>query len=225
MADTPTLAEVIRRAIDARMIDVHTALPGRVESYDAATQTADVKPLIKRVIRTRQGAPVEEPLPVIPNIPVVFPGAGEFFISFPVQVGDTGLIIFCERNLDRWREVEGEDVNPGDQSMHPLSGATFHPGLRPSNQALGDADGTNMAFGKDGGFVGHVTSDDVELPAGSTEFLARADRVEAGLQDIVDAITNAAVGSGDGGALYKSNMIALLTNPVASTESDKVKGT
>lgn len=225
MGETPTMAEVIRSAIESNRSDIHTAIPACVMSYDAATQTADIKPEIKRVIRTRLGEPVEEALPVIPAVPVVFPGSGEFFMSFPVQPGDTGMLIFCERNIDRWRETEG-DVNPGDQRAHGLAGATFHPGLRRTANALADANGSNMAFGRDGGFVVHVTTmDDIELPAGSTEFLARADRVEDEIQVIVDAITNAIPVPNDGGAALKADILMALNNPVGNTASDKVKGT
>ena len=210
--------------MDSRFSDVHTALPAKVMSYDKDAQQADIKPLIKRVIRTRLGSPVEEELPIIPGVPVAFPGANGFFISFPVVPGDTGMLIFCERNIDRWRE-NGNDVNPGDQRCHGLAGATFHPGLKTRSNALADADGANMAMGKDGGFVVHFTANDVELPAGSTEFLARADRVEAGLQDIVNAITGAGVTPNDGGAAFKAAIIGAWSDPVSSTASDKVKGT
>ena len=143
MADTPTMAEVIRRALEDRVNDINVALPGRVESFNKNNQTADIKPLIRRVIRTRKGAPIEEELPVIPNIPVVFPRAGGYIITLPVQVGDTGQIIVNQRNIDRWREVGGADVNPGDQRCHDLSAAVFYPGLSPSDQAFA---GFNSAF-------------------------------------------------------------------------------
>lgn len=225
MAETPTWAEVIRLAIDSRLSDVHVALPGRIESYDAATQTADIKPLIKRVIRRANGEPVEEELPVIPGTPVVFPGAGGFFLSFPVAVGDTGLVIFCERNLDRWRET-GRDVNPGDQSCHPLSGATFHPGLRASSAKLAGADATNLAIGKDGGYVVHFAADSVEFPAGAANFLARADKVEAQLKKIADMFAGWTPVPNDGGAALKTLSTTMLVGVGSngSTASATVKG-
>ena len=52
---TPSFAAVLRQLVDARLVDVHTSLPGRVVSYDATTQRASVKPLLKRGRRDEAG--------------------------------------------------------------------------------------------------------------------------------------------------------------------------
>lgn len=161
-------------------------MPGRVESYDVALQVADVKPQLLRVARDEDGERVPEDLPVIPSVPVIFPGGGGHFITFPIATGDFGMLLFGEYAIDRWR-VAGEAVDPGDERRHGLSGAVFLPGLRTRAGTNADADGTNLALGKEGGFVLHVAGNDLELPAGSIEFAARADRVLSELEKIVDA--------------------------------------
>ena len=45
---TPTLQELLKDAIEARVTDIHVALPGIVQKYDAAKQTADIQPTIKK---------------------------------------------------------------------------------------------------------------------------------------------------------------------------------
>ena len=43
----PSLAATLAAAVRAGLLDCHTAIPGRIVSYDAAKQQADVQPLIK----------------------------------------------------------------------------------------------------------------------------------------------------------------------------------
>ena len=48
--ETPDLLDVLDLFGENLLNNLHTALPGRVESYDPATQRADVQPLIRRRI-------------------------------------------------------------------------------------------------------------------------------------------------------------------------------
>ena len=45
---TPGLTQVIENAINKKLFDVHTALPGEIISYDASTNLAVIQPMIKR---------------------------------------------------------------------------------------------------------------------------------------------------------------------------------
>ena len=49
-----TLAATIKAGISNHMKDVHTSLPGKVVSFNAAKQTASVQPLIKRIFKTKK---------------------------------------------------------------------------------------------------------------------------------------------------------------------------
>ena len=174
------LADLLIAAMDARLVDLHTALPGRVRSYDAATQLADVEPLLKRALRTELGDKVLEALPIIPSVPVVFPRGGGYFVSLPLAAGDCGLLVFSERAIDRWRST-GEVADPGDQRMHGLSGALFVPGLGPRGDALADADASEMRVGRDGGAQIAITPTGIEIGAGATEHIGLGDQIQAHL--------------------------------------------
>jgi hypothetical protein len=151
VAERITLAELITAGLDARLVDLHVAMPARVESYDASKQTADVLPQLDRAVPDGAGGYTIEQLPVIPNVRVAHPRGGGFFASFPLQKGDFVLLVFCERDLNAWRH-KGERTDPGDLRMHPLSGAVAIPcNLYPSGQELDGASGDNMVIGKDGG--------------------------------------------------------------------------
>lgn len=153
MLDSPSLATLIREAIESHMLDVHTALPCRIETFDATTQRANVKPEVKRVVRQADGTRVAESLPVIPDVPVMFFSGGGFFISLPLQPGDTGMLVFCESSIDAWRS-QNQDVDPADARRHGLSGAVFVPGLRVRNDSLGTTETDKLAIARLGSSAG-----------------------------------------------------------------------
>lgn len=144
MPGEPTLAEVIREAITSRLLDVHTALPGRVEKYDAATQTADVLPMVVRSVPARAGGYDTEELPVIPNVPLAWPRGGGCALHFPIEKGDFVLLVFSEAATSQWRE-SGDLSEPGDLRRHHLSYPFAIPGIAPNAGKLADAPASDEA--------------------------------------------------------------------------------
>jgi len=132
MSRTPSLSEVILNGIDQVMGNLHTSLPGRIESYDPGKQLAKVKPLLKRKYASEADA---ISLPIISNVPVIFPRASNAFLKLPVQSGDYVQLIFNERSLERWIDLGGE-VDPQDPSKFDLNGAVAIVGLYPKTEPL-----------------------------------------------------------------------------------------
>lgn len=147
---TPTLAQVIRRVFDLRLRDVHTALPAKVDSYDADKQTVDATPQVQLYTREEDGTDVAKPLPRITKCPVVFPGAGGFRLTFPIQQGDTVLLVFAESSIDLWLK-NGDNADPKDDRRHHLSDAIALPGLNASTTPWSKASTSGLTIGKDGG--------------------------------------------------------------------------
>lgn len=219
---SPELASVIAGAIENRLVDVHVSLPGRVESYDAARQVADVKPMLRRVIRRENMERVTEELPVIPCVPVLWQRGGGAFVSLPLAAGDFGLLVFADYTLDRFRST-GDDVDPGDERRFDLSNASFIPaGPFPSSGALADASGAHIRVGFDGGYQAEIRDGEARFPKDASTFLARADRVLSTFQSLqtwLDLHTHPDPVSGNTGAPNSAS-------PVPSSDaSDTVKGT
>lgn len=131
VTQTPSWAQVIKDAIDARLLDVHTAMPGIVDSYDPSTGLASVAPALKRVYLND----VAVDLPVIKRVPVLMPRAagGTAYVSMPLQQGDAVTLIFSERSLDVWKSTTGgSTVDPGDPRKHHLADAYCFPGGYPA---------------------------------------------------------------------------------------------
>lgn len=127
--NTPSLAAVLRGALDARLADVRVSLPGIVRSYDAGTQRADVQPAIRDGYLDEAGDRQTEDLPIVAEVPVVFPGAGSASITWPLAAGDEVLLVFSSSSLDRWLS-RGGVVDPEDDRRHDLTDAVAIPGLR-----------------------------------------------------------------------------------------------
>lgn len=124
---TPTNTEVILAAQASLTANLHTAMPGTVVSYNAAAGTAVIRPGFKRLFAESE-APVD--LPLLPSVPVMTIGTAESWVRFPIKAGDTVLLVFAERSIDRWME-QGGQVYPVDFRRHSLSDAVAIPGLRP----------------------------------------------------------------------------------------------
>jgi hypothetical protein len=132
-----------------------TALPGRVQSFDSTKQAADIEPLIHDTWEGEDGTNQTGPLPVIPSVPVCFPGSGAFRVTFPVAKGDTGLLVFCSRSIDRWLS-EGGSVDPQDDRTHDLSDAVFVPGLNDLAHPIDPFKTDRLTIGKVGGQQIHI---------------------------------------------------------------------
>ena len=109
--------------------NLHCALPGKVISFDADSQTAIIQPAVKhRLVSSRaersgvEGSPLS--LPLLRDVPVFMP------VPFEVQEGDACLVIFADRDIDAWFET-GEAEVPPSSRMHSLSDGFAFVGFRP----------------------------------------------------------------------------------------------
>lgn len=150
-----TLASNIKQGIEARLKDLHTSIPGIVESFDAEKQLATIQPAVKRVFIIQNGDTeilTPSDLPILINVPVIFPRGGGFSLTFPVKKGDECLLTFCERSIDNWHET-GKVKIPGAKRFHSLSDATCFVGLSSLTNKIPDYDDTNTQLKSDDGKV------------------------------------------------------------------------
>jgi hypothetical protein len=116
--------EAAAASVENRLKDLHTCLPGIIDRFDPETQTASVQPAIKRIFTERGTVD----LPLCMDVPVSFPGGGDFFLTFPVKPGDECLLLFSERCIDAWH-FEGGTQPPEEFRLHDLSDAIALVGL------------------------------------------------------------------------------------------------
>jgi hypothetical protein len=174
---TPELAELVQSAIDFALRDVPVAMPGRIESFDAEKQTASVQPLVKRRdFLDVGGVGQARALPVINGVPVIFPAAGGYRLTFPLAKGDTVLLVWSHRSLDVW-QANGGLVDPGDLRHHDVSDAVALVGLHDNGHALADFATDGLVLGKDGGPTVKVTDSAITVDAGSGTVTLKAGTV------------------------------------------------
>ena len=149
----PTLSEVISSHVDSTMENLHTAIPGRVVSYDGhSKRTATIKPSIR--LPTSTGVYLD--IPPIPEVPVVFPSCAAGSVLFNLQPGDGVLLVTSEVGIGKFLSSKDPDtVDPDDSSRFTLTDVVAIPGLRssPSMPAAPSADGDILVYSNSGALV------------------------------------------------------------------------
>lgn len=113
-------SEDIRSAIESAMFDVHVACPGIVESVDMNAKTVTVRPAIKAAVGKSDGSVESTELPLLVDVPIVFPSAGGFTLTFPIKKGDNCLVVFGDSCMDAWWQSGGVQ-EPVEFRQHDLS--------------------------------------------------------------------------------------------------------
>jgi len=121
MPNAPTLQEVLQQVFDENSARLRAIEPGEVVSWDRSEQFATIQPLV----RDRAG----EARAQIHKVPVIQPTA-----YHDVQVGETGLLLVCDRDPSKWWR-DGTESDPETAATHSVSNSIFIPGLRSSGDA------------------------------------------------------------------------------------------
>ena len=113
----------VQNLVQDMLGQIHTAIPGTIVSFDAASCTATVLPVMK--LKKTNGELLD--YPKISGVPVLLPQtAGQkATIAMPVRAGDGCLIICAEQALDTWMY----DRNTGTDLKFDLSNAIAIVGL------------------------------------------------------------------------------------------------
>ncbi|MDR2573960.1 MAG: hypothetical protein LBC94_06415 [Desulfovibrio sp.] len=148
--------EATRAALDGRQAEIWTALPGIVQSFDPAAMTVSVQPAVKGWIEDESGKGKPVNLPLLVDVPVVFPCGGGFTLTHPIKPDDECLVIFASRCIDGWWQAGGIGGTP-DSRMHDLSDGIAIVGPRSQARKLDPAvDAENVQLRTDDGEA-HIT--------------------------------------------------------------------
>lgn len=180
-SQTPTLQGLLNSVLAQHKRKIRQCIPARVETYDEATRKASVLPLLMDAFTDSAGERQTETLPVITNVPVVFPGSGGTRVRWPVSRGDVVLLLFSSASLDKWL-ARGGLVDPGDDRAYDLNDCVAIPGF--SDFASADDAGVMIEFTASG-----------QIHAGGSSALATKADLDA-LAQYVAKHTHATAGTG-----------------------------
>lgn len=135
MSIPKTFESVVSMLVEAKLQDVNVSDPCRVVSYDRTKQRLQVQPLVARGVIAEGGVTKPDHLPIINDVPIVFPGNRKNGITWPVRPGDTVLVVYCSRSIDRWL-YRGGRIDPKDYRRHNHNDAIAIPGLNDFAHAL-----------------------------------------------------------------------------------------
>lgn len=145
-----SLADVILAATQSAAAALRVSIPAKIVSFDSATQTATVQPLLKDV-KEIDGERVTLDLPMVEDVPVQFPGAGGYVVTFPVNAGTPCWLVVSDRAVDNWHKAPSNPVDPGIARTHDLTDCCAILGVRSSSAALSEFEASGARFGKVGG--------------------------------------------------------------------------
>lgn len=155
------LNRLLKENFEYSMTNVHTAFPGVVVKYDKDTRRADIQPSIKRKLPS--GEYID--FPVIPDVPVLFPGTKQYTVCFPLEKDDEVLCICMERGTDAWRDTGGSGIEESDPRRFSLMDCAVIPGLQPIEFIDAEGDGFCVVHKSkpDGDLIASVVMDDDKI--------------------------------------------------------------
>lgn len=154
--------EIFQNSVWSILSSIHTCLPGIVVSYNSSENKASIQPALNKNYQSGQ-----MPMPIIENVPLVFPSTANFSITYPISEGDYVLLLFSERSIDLWKSVGGQ-VTPDDNRKFHLSDAIAIPGLQPFNGNNSQNNGNDFLISFAGSSIRIKPDGAVEIKTGST---------------------------------------------------------
>lgn len=143
--------EGTRLAQDGHQAKIWTAMPGIVQSVNLAKMTCVVQLAIQGRAEDQTGAVNFQNISVLHDVPIIFPRAGGFTITFPVAANDEVLVVFASRCIDSWWQNGGYKNKPMEFRMHDLSDGFAIPGPTSQPNVIGSISSTEMQIRNDAG--------------------------------------------------------------------------
>lgn len=168
------LEEGLRIAMESHQSHMWTALPGIVTGVDLGAQTLSVQPSIQGSVTAPDGTTQAVNLPLLVDVPIVWPRAGGFALTFPIAAGDEVLVVFASRCIDAWWQSGGvgaqaearmHDLSDGFAILAPTSQPKKFSGVSSSNVQLRDASGTTYVEITPGGAARVVGASSIDIEA------------------------------------------------------------
>jgi hypothetical protein len=170
-----SFSESIEFILDQFKKTLNTSLPGVVQSYDHNTKRAVILPAIKRLFTDN----TSQSLPLLVDVPVIFPSAGGYTVTMPITKGDGVVLLFSQRGLTNFKK-QFDEAMPTD-SLLAIHDAVAIVGfgalsITPSSSSgctMQNNDGTNAVI---------IESSKVEVKKGNNTLVIDDSQMQATIQ-------------------------------------------
>lgn len=125
---------------DAIMSRLNCHNIGKIIEYDSTTQTCTVQLMVQKQFYNQ----IITPAPIT-NVPLIIYGAGNAFITLPDPVGSTCLLMFLDRNSDKFFET-GEMYVPETTRTHDFTDCVAITTFSTLNNPIQDYDNTAISI-------------------------------------------------------------------------------
>lgn len=111
---------IYKRIMNEVMFRLKCCVPGVIQSYDPTKNVVEVQPSIRERMVSSEGQVFFTQLPLLVNVPVVFPSTSTSQITFPINKNDECIVIFSDSAIDNFW-LHGSVQNPVEIRRHDLS--------------------------------------------------------------------------------------------------------
>ena len=155
-----TFESAVKALFDYQMRNVFTALPAKVMRVeDAGEQRVAVKPLVNNVFPDWEDS-IE--FPTILSVQLMYPSSSTSAITFPVNAGDTVLLVFAQSCMDVFKSGDGTTQPPSDYRRFDKRDAIAIPGLFPFGMAINQQSKRTLTHSTDDVVVAHNLGTEAE---------------------------------------------------------------
>lgn len=100
--------------------NLRCCIPGIIQSYDSIHNTATIQPAIREEIVNEDNTVQYMNLPILVNVPIIFPSCSIGSIKMLLKQGDECLVLFSDLSIDNfWKYANVQ--NPIEVRRHDLS--------------------------------------------------------------------------------------------------------
>ena len=176
------------------MQSIRVSVPAIVQSFNPGPPaTVVLQVALKEYVQKSDPTGLFNPvtdivaLPLLSDVPVVFPTGGGWSLTLPIQPGDECLAVFSDAALDAWLQSGGIDNAPISQRRHSLSDAMAVFGLRSTPNGLDGYSTDSMQIRSDDGTVVIDLADD-QITITAPTVVVNAQNVTLGSSTTVDKV-------------------------------------
>ena len=127
--------------------DIRCCIPGIIQSYNAENNTAEIQPAIREEVVNEDNSVSYVNLPLLINVPIVFPSTKLGGVRFTLEQGDECLVVFSDLSYDNFW-TSGNVQNPIEVRRHDLSDGIAIPCVLSQPNTKVVESGLTVSFGE-----------------------------------------------------------------------------